>query len=338
MIGRSQRLECILVFAAVLSALPLSRSAQSAEAAKERIDFQSKSGSIEINVGGEPFATFVYQDKDISRPYFAHVKAPGGIQVTRNHPPKAGVDSPDHNTFHPGVWMSFGDINGSDFWRLAAPVKFERFLVEPTGGDGHGEFAVRLKYLDQKDPSQTVCTQNLHIDIHPLKGGHLIVWDSIFASDKPFTFGDQEEMGLGLRVATPIRAERESEIGLLPGNGEIVSSSGARNEKEIWGNSFQWCDYRGELGGKLVGIAIFPHPKNFRPSWFHARDYGMIAANAFGRNAMGKGEKSAVTVKPGEQFRLRYGVFVHAGPEDQQPDVAGAFNAYLKLAGQQAVK
>jgi hypothetical protein len=332
MFGHARRLECILGFAAVLLALQVSRSAQSAEAAKQRIEFQSKPGSIEITVGGEPLATFVYEDDEITRPYFAHVKAPGSIQVTRNHPPKQGEDSPDHATFHPGVWMSFGDINGSDFWRLAAPVKFERFLIKPQGGEGHGEFAVRLKYLDQKDSKQAICFQDLRIDIHALDGGRLMLWDSVFTSDKPFTFGDQEEMGLGFRVATRLRAERDSEIGLPPGNGEIVSSTGARNEKEIWGNSFDWCDYRGELDGKQVGIAIFSHPGNFRPSWFHARDYGMIAANAFGRQAMGKGEKSAVTVQPGDEFRLRYGVFIHADPPGVEPDIASAYKAYVKLA------
>jgi hypothetical protein len=300
------------------------------------IEFQLSDGSIAVTVDGEPFATYVYQDKAISRPYFAHVKAPGGIQATRNHPPVEGVDSPDHGTFHPGIWMSFGDINGSDFWRLAAPVRFDRMLIEPTGGEGRGHFAARFNYQDQENPSETVCNEDFHCTIHATGGGRLIVWDSTFSSDKEFTFGDQEEMGLGGRVATPIRAERESEIGLPPGNGEIVSSSGAQNESEIWGNTADWCDYRGELQDKRIGIALFPHPENFRPSWFHARDYGMIVANPFGRDAFGKGEKSAVTVKPGEKFRLRYGVYVHAGPSDEQPDIAAAYETYLKLAQEQA--
>ena len=38
--------------------------------------------------------------------------------------------------------------------------------------------------------------------------GYLLTWDSTFSSDRSFYFGDQEEMGLGIRVATPIRVER----------------------------------------------------------------------------------------------------------------------------------
>jgi hypothetical protein len=232
------------------------------------------------------------------------------------------------------MWMSFGDISGSDYWRLAAPVKFERFIEAPHGGPGRGGFAARLAYLKQGDPSQTVCNEDLRWEVRVVPAGRLILWDSTFSSDKPFTFGDQEEMGLGFRVATAIRAERDSEIGLPPGNGEIVSSTGARNEEEIWSNSYEWCDVSGELHGQRVGVAVFPHPKNFRPCWFHARDYGMVAANPFGREAMKKGEKSAVKVEPGDRLQLRYGVLVHGVPSDKPANIAAAYENYLKLTDQ----
>ena len=57
------------------------------------------------------------------------------------------------------------------------------------------------------------------------------------------------------------------------------------------------------------------HPANFRPSWFHARDYGLLLANPFGRKAFGKGDASKVVVKRGGTLRLRYGVLLHARPE-----------------------
>jgi len=297
------------------------------------VAFERASGSLAISIGGRPFAMYVYQDDAITRPYFAHVKAPGGVQVTRNHPPVKGVDPTDHDAFHPGLWMSFGDINGSDYWRLAAPVKFDGLIAEPEGGAGRGGFAARFNYLDQQDSARTVCREDFACRVHVVPAGYLICWDSTFSGDEPFTFGDQEEMGLGIRVATTIRAERTSKTGLPPGNGEIVSSTGARNEEKIGGNTAKWCDYSGELQGQRVGIALFPHPKNFRPSWFHARDYGMLVANPFGRQAFGKAEKSAVTVKPGETMRLRYGVLIHTSPPDKPVDVADAYETYLELSG-----
>ena len=71
-------------------------------------------------------------------------------------------------------------------------------------------------------------------------------------------------------------------------------------------------------------MTIFCHPENFRPSWFHARDYGLLAANPFGRAAFNKGEPSKVVVKPGESLRLRYGMLVHAGAARRAtPDLGG---------------
>ena len=140
-------------------------------------------------------------------------------------------------------------------------------------------------------------------------------------------------MGIGFRIATPMRVEKESAGRMPAGNGTILDSEGRRNGDEVWGNSADWCDYSGTLEGKHLGITLFCHPQNFRPSWFHARDYGLLEANPFGRDAFGKGEKSKVPVKPGEELRLRYGVFVHASPKGESPDLAAAYADYLTVAG-----
>jgi hypothetical protein len=73
-----------------------------------------------------------------------------------------------------------------------------------------------------------------------------------------------------------------------------------------------------------------PEPANFRPCWFHARDYGLLVANPFGRKAFTRGEASRVVVKPGEEFRLRFGVEAYAVPADKTPDAAAAYREYLK--------
>ena len=44
-----------------------------------------------------------------------------------------------------------------------------------------------------------------------------------------------------------------------------------------------WCDYDGIINQRQVGVTLIADPQNFRPSWFHARDYGLLLANAFGR-------------------------------------------------------
>jgi hypothetical protein len=66
-----------------------------------------------------------------------------------------------------------------------------------------------------------------------------------------------------------------------------------------------------------------PDPENFRPSWFHIRNSGLMAANPFGRNAFTGGEKSRITIRPGEELRLRFGVLFHTGEIDPAKIYAG---------------
>jgi len=321
----------VLLSLAVLTGA-LAQTLHAAEKAK--VDFKTnKEGQVAIRINGQQVAVYYPEDGETTRPFFAHLRAPGAPQVSRNHPPVVGKDRSDHGTFHPGLWMSFGDINGSDYWRLAERTEHVDYLKAPQGGWGKGSFAVHNRYLDQKDPKKIVCEEDCQFTILALPVGYLLLWDSTFYGKHEFYFGDQEEMGIGFRVATPIRVETESAGSMPGGNGTMVDSKGRKNGDEIWGNASDWCDYSGTLDGKRIGMTLFCHPKNFRPSWFHARDYGLLEANPFGRDAFGKGEKSKVVVKPGEKFRLRYGVLVHATPAGEKIDLSAAYADYLQAAG-----
>src|SRR5262245_25043310 len=101
-----------------------------AQEAKEPVwPLTTRLTEYEIKVGGKPFAVYRWKDADIRRPFFYHLHAPDGVQVTRNHPPIEGKDATDHDTYHPGLWMSFGDINGQDYWRNKARVWKESEVI-----------------------------------------------------------------------------------------------------------------------------------------------------------------------------------------------------------------
>jgi hypothetical protein len=296
-----------------------------------RIEFVQDKKQLAVIIDGLPIAVYTFDDPKISRPYFAHVRAPGGVQVTRNHPPVAGQDIMDHDTYHPGIWMAFGDISGADDWRLKAPVRHAKFIDAPKGGDNQASFAVRNEYLDGT-ASKIICREDARYTFAVRPAGYLLLWDSTFFGDREFTFGDQEEMGLGFRIATPLRVGKTGKEDVPAGNGEMVDAQGRRDEEGIAGNAAEWCDFSGTMDGQRVGMTIFCHPKNFRASWYHARDYGLLVANAFAQEALAKSGKCNVLVDPGEKLRLRYGILIHAGPPDVRPNFAAAYQDYLKLA------
>jgi hypothetical protein len=268
-----------------------------------RFAVDERSDRLVISHDGQLVAEFVFRDDVIRRPYFANVHAPGGLAVTRHHPPRAGADAMDHDTMHPGIWLGFGDISGHDFWRNKARIEHVRFTTRPMLSGDQLTFATESRLLTADD--KPLCELDSRFTLAARPAGWLLVWDATFRSDeRDFTFGDQEEMGFGARVATRL---------IETNGGLVVNSQGAKTAEGTWGQAASWCDYAGKVDGRPAGMTLMAGPNNFRESWWHNRDYGLIVANPFGRAAMKQGEPSAVLVKRGEPFRLTFAALLHSG-------------------------
>jgi hypothetical protein len=266
-----------------------------------------------------PVAHFVFADTNILRPYFAHVHTPDGVQVTRNHPPIAGVDPVDHPTMHPGIWLAFGNISGQDFWRNKATIRHEKFARPPETKDGLLSFSTESSLIGTNGQLLAKLDQSFFI-ISAIKGYYSLSWSATFTpAVDDFTFGDQEEMGFGIRIATPLSEKN---------GGAVKNSDGLAGAKNTWGKTAAWCDYSGMLSNRLVGITVMAHPENFRTSWMHSRDYGLIVANPFGQKAFTKGEPSSIPVTKGETFTLQFAAFIHSSPTNEPPDLGAAFKAF----------
>ncbi len=291
-------------------------------AADPTIRFAMEERQVRIYIGDQEVADYVFADSNIARPYFAHVKTLSGKQVSRNHPPREGVDKMDHANLHPGIWLSFGDINGHDYWRLKAKTKHVRFLEPPLVVAASGKFKVLNHYL-ATDSDAVVCSEECEVHVRNVDGGYRITLTSEFkATEGELRFGDQEEMGLGVRVATPLAVERKL-------GGRILDSEKRIDGANVWGKTAKWCDYSGPLEGNWVGMTILTSPKNFRPCWSHARDYGFVAMNPFGLNAFTKAAKNDVIVKMGESLRVVYAVVVHESAQESGFNAQAAYEQFV---------
>jgi hypothetical protein len=265
-------------------------------------------------------ATYVYRDPVIRRPYFANVHAPGGLQVTRQHPP--GPDDPnDHPTMHPGLWMAFGDLGGSDFWRNKGTVEHVAFDEPPQEGPGRGSFAVSQRYRSHDGTIVAREVARFLLLAEPRRT--LLRWESTFVPEgRELVFGDQEEMGLGVRLATPLAAKQGRW-------GRLIDAEGRVGEPSIRGTSALWCSGTGTLDGRSVSVTLLVDPDHFRPSWWHARDYGLMVANPFGRAALTGGAPDRTRVKPGESLTLRFGVALETAEPGQATDPASSYRLFL---------
>jgi hypothetical protein len=299
---------------AVLLLLSFALAARAQDAPS--IAFQQKENALLITIGNIEFATYTLGDANNTRSFFSNLRAPGGILATRNYPPKEG-DQTDH-PHHQGIFFTFGDLNGIDYWHTKGKAPHVKFRDQPKGGMGQGTFTVENKYLsiDEKD---VLCSEIARWTIRTTKEGHWIELDTtITATASEVRFGSKEKGGIAARMQTPLA---------VINGGRMVDSKARVNGEQVWGNTAHWVDYTGKLKDQFVGITIFAHPDNPRPSWWHARDYGLFAANPFGPL---NSKEGGLTLKKGEQVRFRYAVLVHAGARADSYSAADAYKSYLK--------
>jgi hypothetical protein len=313
----------------MLSAMSLATTAWALSGAvcadASEVGFERREHSVVVRIGDQPVATYVFQDRQVQRPYMAHVRTRSGKQVTRNHPPQEGVDAMDHARLHPGIALSFGDLSGCDYWRLKARTEHVRFVEEPRTSGGTGTFGVLNRYWST-DAATAIAQEECYLRVVVLPEGFRIEWTSSFAPlGEQIVFGDQEEMGLGLRLATPLAVNQQR-------GGRMLDSRGRRNEEQIWGRTVEWVDCSGPVDGAWVGITGMASPDNFRPCWAHARDYGFVGLNPFGRKAFTGEDESRVVVRRGETLTLHYAVVVHESRTEGDVDLDRLYKDFVAAA------
>ena len=95
---------------------------------------------------------------------------------------------------------------------------------------------------------------------------------ALTAAGSDALFGDTKEGGfISLRVASSMDASAA---------GRLENARGGVGESEVWGKRAEWCDYSGPVEGKMAGVAFLESPTSFgHPTYWHARDYGLMSAN-----------------------------------------------------------
>lgn len=293
--------------------------------------FQDVGDSLHVHLGNQRIATYLKRHPNLTRRALVNVMTPGGIQVTRNFPPRKPEDIDPgygaengiiHPVMHPGIWLGFGDVSGNDYWRLQSHVVFDRFSQSPKGERSKGSFTAVNRFLQRSsgttlgerqseqrsfggDRPATVCTETTQYRFERVPEGWTLRIDAEYHSDEhDFYFGDQEESGLAVRVASPIRVQG--------GNGTILNDRGERNGGEVWGKEAKWFDYFGIVEGREVGVMVVSDPRNPRPSWLHARDYGVVVTNPFPKQPKERREPYVKThIGKNQRFQLSYSILIH---------------------------
>ncbi|MDX1815934.1 MAG: PmoA family protein, partial [Thermodesulfobacteriota bacterium] len=297
-------------------------------AASASVTVKELPGRFRVEVDGDLFAEYVFEG--YAKPIIYPVIGPHGIGMTRNWPMKEVPGEAHDHKHHKSLWYTHGDVNGIDFWGegdRSGKIVQEKVLKMTTGPRG----AVILAADEWRGPDQNVvCTDTRRVGFSAFPRGRMIDFDiTIFASNGDVVFGDTKEGTMGIRTHPNLRLRNDPSRGVTTANGHALNSEGVR-DKDLWGKRAKWVDYWGTIGGHVVGVAIFDHPSNPRhPTWWHARDYGLIAANPFGvHDFEGKPEGTGdLKIPAGERRRWRYRFVFHEG-DAEEADVAELYEDF----------
>src|SRR5438270_6325478 len=96
--------------------------------------------------------------------------------------------------------------------------------------------------------------------------------------------------------------------------GSYTSSEGKKGDA-VWGTRGRWTMLTGKIGDEALTIAMIDHPKNpGYPTYWHARGYGLYAANPLGQKVFSNGRETLnFTLEPHASATFRYAVLVLEG-------------------------
>ena len=285
---------------------------------------------IEVQVDGEPFTDYLYR-ADLKKPVLFPLRTDRGVLVTRGFPlaPRPGerLDHPHHT----GLWLDYGAVDGVDFWnnstastRTAEMGTVVHRAVRRAKGGKTGRLDVEMDWVM---PGGRIA---LHEETSFVfrTGKRLRVIDRITtlsAAGERVVMGESKEGLLGLRVARFLEQPEGKPVALTdaagkPGaavldearvTGRYLTSEGKSGD-EAWGTRGRWALLAGTHDGEAVTIAILDHPQNpGHPTYWHARGYGLFAANPIGQQVFDeKQPKRELVVEPAKPVTFRHRVLI----------------------------
>jgi hypothetical protein len=293
---------------------------------------------VDIAIGGKPFTSYRW-DPALKKPVLYPLRSANGTIVTRGWPldPRPGerVDHPHHL----GLWFNYGDVNGLDFWNNsdAIPAKdapkmgtiVHRRIVKAEGGGASGTLTTDMDWTNAG--GEVLLHERATFVFRADESSRTVERTTVLtAAGRRVVFNDNKEGVFGMRVARQLEHPSKTAEVFTDASGKAtavpkldnagitgmyISSEGKKGD-DVWGTRGRWTMLRGRIGEHAVTLAIVDHPANpGYPTYWHARGYGLFAANPLGQAALTDGRQPpfTLTVEPNASITFRYRLLIIDG-------------------------
>ncbi len=292
---------------------------------------------VDVLIDGQPFTSYVWPDS-VKKPVLYPLRTAKGTIVTRGYPldPRPGerVDHPHHV----GLWFNYGDVNGLDFWNNSEAIKpAERGkygtirhtrIKRVQNGKTAGELEVEMEWLGP-DGAPLLREETKFVFHGGTAGRAIDRITKLTALDRRVVFNDNKEGVIGMRVARQLEQPSDKPEVFTDASGKATAvpkldntgvtgrylSSEGKTGDAVWGTRGRWTMLTGKTAQEDVTLAMLDHPKNpGYPTYWHARGYGLFAANTLGQKVFSDGKQTLnFTLEPGQSATFRYRVLILSG-------------------------
>lgn len=292
---------------------------------------------VEVLVDGKLFTAYIYPET-IRKPVLWPVVSPAGNTVTRSFPLAQKEGERADHPHHVGIWFNYGNVNGLDFWNNSDAIPAEkaegygtivhRSIEKTRNGKKDALLTVGAdwvdykgnKLLDEKSTFRFLATPKLRIIDRKT---------TLTAVNGDVSFADNKEGMFAIRVTSELELPAEGAVELTDAHGNItkvkkpdlskvtgnyLSNTGVTGA-EVWGTRGKWMQLSGKMNGEDISVVIIDHPSNpGYPTYWHARGYGLFAANTLGQKALSGGKDELNFRLPkGKSATFRYRLVVFSG-------------------------
>lgn len=307
---------------------------------KVEVITNEKHKCVDVLVDGKLFTSYIYSDTIpvLKKTTLFPINAACGVTITRGFPlqPRSGerIDHPHHI----GAWFNYGDVNGLDFWNNSDAIPPEKTNYMGTirhqkilgikSGKEKGELNVALNWL--KPNGETIIKEKTNFTFIAKNGIRIIDRATTLTAQKENVFfKDNKEGVVGLRVARELELPSTQPVILSDAHGNktevpVMDNTGVTGNylnsegitgADVWGKRARWVALSGTIKGNDVTIVIFDNPKNVGyPTYWHARDYGLFAANPLGQSVFSEGKEILnYKLDAGKSVTFKYRILILDG-------------------------
>ncbi len=319
------------------------------ETQKPKIEIIDKPSEekVEVLIEGKLFTSYIYPE-NIKKPALWPLISQGGNELTRQFPFKKKEGERVDHPHHVGLWLNYGDVNGLDFWNNSDSIDSEKMseygmvkhakVLSTENGD---EAVLKVQSDWVTMDGKKLLNDETTFTFKVVDGVRIIDRKTVLtAVGEKVTFTDNKEGMLGVRMARELELPQEGKIELSDAKGNItvvenpdntgvtgnyLSSEGISGA-DVWGTRADWMKLSGKINDENVALVIYDTKDNpGYPTYWHARGYGLFAANPLGQKIFSEGKEElnfALEAGASTTFYHRIGIF----SEDPSPEKIEMYN------------